>query len=86
MAEVFGGMNLSGTVRSGRLAELSGTIDLASLKLAGRSVKHLRADLRKPADEPAMQLANLQAELARRRPGRPRSSSHSPIRAPHSMP
>jgi hypothetical protein len=64
LAGVNGGVDLSGTIRDGKLAELAGRLDFPSLMLADRPLKNLRADLVKPTDQEVMQLARIQAGIA----------------------
>lgn len=64
LTAVTGTLDLTGQARGGILGKLAGSMDVPSLKLAGRSLNRLRADLSKPADQEAMQITKLQGELA----------------------
>lgn len=64
LTQVDGTLDLAGSISAGRLADLTGAIDLSSLLLADRSTKNFRADLFKPPDQPLLRLANMRAELA----------------------
>jgi hypothetical protein len=64
ITDIAGSLSLSGAVRGGKTASLSGKLDLSQLNLAGREVKNFRADLLKPIDQDVFQLGKVQAELA----------------------
>jgi len=64
LAEVDGSIALDGTVRQGRVSELNGLVNVASMKLAGREAKDFSATLTKPLDLPALQFSKMQGTLA----------------------
>jgi hypothetical protein len=64
MSDVEGGIDLNGTVRQGKLAELHGEVNLPKLKIAGRSSGNFHAQIDKSADEPRVRLGKMRADLA----------------------
>jgi hypothetical protein len=64
LTSVNGGAELAGSTRGGRLHELSGRIDIGSLKLANRDARDFRATLLKPAEHDAMQISRMEMQMA----------------------
>lgn len=64
LSSVKGVIDLAGTVRSGKLRDFSGKIDLPSLTMADRPVRNFRGELLKPTEHDALKIGKLQAELA----------------------
>ena len=64
MARVDGRLALEGTVRSSRLAELTGSIDLPSLSMADRPARDLHAEFFKPADRQGLHIGNITGRVA----------------------
>jgi hypothetical protein len=60
---VKGTLAFDGTVRQGRLRSLTGSLDLASLRMADRMVSDLKANLLKPADRQELIIDGLQGML-----------------------
>ena len=63
LAKVNGGADLTGTVRQGKLTDISGNFDIPSLDVSERPTTGLRAQLAKRPGQDAMKLANLQAQM-----------------------
>jgi hypothetical protein len=64
LADIRGGVELTGSSRAGKLKDLSGAIQVAALSLAGRQVSDFRATLYKPAEQDALQLGKIEAKIA----------------------
>jgi hypothetical protein len=64
MSDVEGGIDLSGTVRHGKLGELQGEVKIPKLKIAGRSSGNFEARIDKSADESTVRLSKMRADLA----------------------
>jgi hypothetical protein len=64
IAHASGTVQLDGTVRRGRLAALSGPLDLPALQVAGRSASTFHADFYKPASQDALRIGKITGNLA----------------------
>lgn len=62
--DVNGTLTLSAGARRGKLAGLTGTMELSSLQLAERKVTNLRADLIKPESEDALRIGKIEGDIA----------------------
>jgi hypothetical protein len=61
---VKGDLNFNAAVRHDRLQSLTGSLDLASLRMADRTVTDFKAALLKPADRPELLINEMQGGLA----------------------
>lgn len=64
LQQVTGQANLCGALRCGELRDLSGDISADSLLIAGRPASNLHATLTKRADQPIVQIKDLDATVA----------------------
>jgi hypothetical protein len=64
LTDVDATVSLDGTVRSGRLADLTGKFDATSLQIAGRPGEDFRATLLKSSGADAMRIADMRGKLA----------------------
>lgn len=64
LERVNGSARFEGTSRGGRLAALTGSIDVATLVLSGRDVSDFRATVHKVEGRDVLQLSDLQARVA----------------------
>jgi hypothetical protein len=63
LTKVTGTAGFNGSVRQGKLSDLTGHFDVPTLEVSARPASHLRADLKKRDGQDAMKLANVQAAL-----------------------
>jgi len=61
---VKGALNFDAAVRQGRLRSLTGSLDLASMRMADRTVSDFKAALVKPADRPELLINGMEGSLA----------------------
>ncbi len=64
MTDINGLLTASGKTRGGALQSLTGTVSFDSLKLAGRDVSWLTAEINKPADKDVIQLLKIDGRIA----------------------
>ena len=64
LTEITGPFTFEAAVRDGRLQSLSGSLNLPSLKMAGRVATDFKAEVTKPADRPEMHVSRMQAAIA----------------------
>jgi hypothetical protein len=64
MTRVGGRMALEGTVRSSRLADLTGGVDLPSLQMSDRAASDVHAEFFKPANRQGLHIGNITGRLA----------------------
>lgn len=64
LSNVKGSMELTGSSRQGKLSALTGSMNVQSLELAGRSATDFRAGLFKLPDEDQLTIRNIEAKLA----------------------
>lgn len=64
LSDIDATISLDGTVRAGRLADLTGKFDANSLQIAGRQAEDFRATLLKSAGADAMRIADMRGKLA----------------------
>ncbi|MGH7176597.1 MAG: hypothetical protein ACREJC_04385, partial [Tepidisphaeraceae bacterium] len=64
LEKIEGKADFTGLSRGGKLAQLKGAIDIASLNLSSYPVSNLRAQLLKPADAELLRIDKLEADLA----------------------
>jgi hypothetical protein len=64
MTHVGGRMGFEGSVRSSRLADLTGSVNLPSLTMADRSAQDVHAEFFKPANRDGLHIGNITGRLA----------------------
>jgi len=61
---VQGSANLTGSIRDGRLSQLSGDLSAPLLRIAGRDAGNLSAVVSKPADQEVLHISDIRAQVA----------------------
>jgi hypothetical protein len=64
VTDAVGSITLEAAARRGKLAGLTGAVELSTMKLGGREVKNFKCDLAKPEGEDALRIAKIAGEVA----------------------
>lgn len=64
LSDVTGQIDVATVIRQGRVGEMRGRVNIATVNVADRKLKNFYADISKPPDQPNLQMAKIQANIA----------------------